>query len=297
MLTLVKGSAASEGPRIHVERTGSGPAEVLLIHGLGSRGQDFSSLNADLAPGRSVLAPDLRGHGESEAALPVTLGDFASDLLPLLDEGPPKVVVGFSFGSWVAMELWRTRPEAVESLVLVDPALTYGPLFEWASRGGPGRERVRAFLKRTADALGLDSLGRRLLSPIVARQRAVDRITAVYYASDLEEMIALMRENPLTRDLDEEGLEMNARSVLAADHPTLLAGLDATGKPEDQDRPEGSGVVPIVLYGEHSMLTGRSRSEAFAAAIGGRAVGYEGGHVAHLEAPGAVAAEIEQLLA
>lgn len=292
----MEGPPAPESPRIHVERTGSGPAEVLLIHGLGSRGRDFSELIACLGPDRSVIAPDLRGHGESEAALPVTLGDFASDLLPLLDDGPPKVVVGFSFGSWVAMELWRKRPEAVGALVLVDPALTYGPLFEWASRGGMGRHKVRAALKRVADTFGLGSLGRKILNPIVMRERAVGRITAVYYASDLEELVGLMKENPLTRDLDDESLEINARAVLTADHETLLAGLDITGKPEEQHRPEGSSIEPVVMFGERSLLTGRSRAEAFAAAIGGRAVAYDGGHVAHLEVPDAVAVEIERLV-
>lgn len=297
MLTLVEGSSASEGPRIHVERAGSGPAEVLLIHGLGSRGQDFSRLIAALGKDRAVVVPDLRGHGKSEAALPVTLSDFASDLLPILEAERPKVLVGCSFGSWVAMELWRTSPKVVEALVLVDPALTYGPLFEWASRGGTGRDRARAAVKRTADLIGLESLAKWVLPPAVERQRAVDRITAVYYAADLQEAIALMRENPLTRDLDEEGLEMNAKSLLAADHETLLAGLEVTGRPEDQGRPEGSPIEPVVLFGESSLLTGRSRAEAFAAAIGGSALGYDGGHVAHLEAPGAVAAEIERLLA
>ena len=296
MLTIVNGSPASDSPSIHVERTGSGPTEVLLIHGLGSRAKDFSALIAALGPNRSILAPDLRGHGESEAALPVTLGGLASDLLPLIDEGPPKVVVGFSFGAWVAMELWRMKPEAVEALVLVDPALTYGPLFEWASRGGTVQQKVRAALKRSVDTLGLEWLGRKLLNPPVLRERAVDRITAIYYTTDLGEMVALMRENPLTRDLDEEDLEINARSVMAADHDTLLAGLDLTGKPEDQERPEGSAIEPVVMFGERSLLTGRSRAERFASAIGGTAVGYEGGHVAHLEAPEAVAVEIERSL-
>ena len=86
MLTIVNGAPASDGPLIHVERSGSGPADLLLIHGLGSRSEDFSRLISRMDAGRSIVAPDLRGHGASEASLPVTVEAFASDLLPLLDE-------------------------------------------------------------------------------------------------------------------------------------------------------------------------------------------------------------------
>ncbi len=218
------------------------------------------------------MAPDLRGHGESEASLPVTVEGFAADLIPLIDEEGPVVLAGFSFGSWVAMEIWRKRPEGVSALVLVDPPLVYGPLFEWASRGEP------------------------LLGARRSKEEALARISAIYYSADLDEAVELMRENPLTRDLDGADLLANARSLMAADRATLLASLELTGRPADQGRPPGSSLQPVVMFGDRSPMTGPDAAAAFAAGIGGRVVSYSGGHVAHLEAPEAVAEEIERLL-
>jgi pimeloyl-ACP methyl ester carboxylesterase len=267
MLTIVKDAPASDDPSIHLDRTGPGPAEVLLLHGLGSRAADFSRLVSRFGNEPSVIAPDLRGHGASGASLPVTVEAFASDLLPLLDEEGPVVVVGFSFGCWVAMELWRARPEKVSALILVDPPLIYGPLFEWAA--GPSG---------------------------ASRAEVIRKLTAIYRSSDLDEAVALMREHPLTGDLDETDLISNARSLMAADRPTLFAGLELTGHPEEQTRPSGSEVEPVVLFGETSPVTDRESAEGFALRIGGRTIPYPGGHAAHLEVPGFISAEIERSL-
>ncbi len=297
MLTIVNGAPASDGPLIHVERSGSGPADLLLIHGLGSRSEDFSRLISRMDAGRSIVAPDLRGHGASEASLPVTVEAFASDLLPLLDEEGPLALAGFSFGCWVAMELWRTRPGMVSELILVDPPLTYGPLFRWASKGGSGRQRVRSVVRSVVDAVGLEDLGRRMARSLsVPRDEAIRKLTAIYYAPDLEEAIELMRENPLTGDLGEADLVANANSLMAADRETLLAGLELTGDPDGQTGPPGSKVEPVVLFGEKSPVTDPESAEAFAGRIGGRAISYGGGHAAHLETPGEIAAVIEDRL-
>ena len=295
-MTIVEAQSVRKRPSIRSERSEGGPADVMLIHGIGSRGSDFSRLISCFGSGSSIVAPDLRGHGKSEASLPVTVEDFAADLLPLIDEEGPLVLAGFSFGSWVAMELWRMRPEGVSTLVLVDPPLVYGPLFDWASRGGPARDRLRHLLRRFAGIAGpvRSSLGR--LGARRSREEALARITAIYYAADVDEAVELMRENPLTRDLDGADLIMNARSLMAADRPTLLASLELTGRPEDQSRPPGSLLQPTVMFGDRSPMTGPDAAAAFAAGIGGRAVSYSGGHVAHLEAPEEVAEEIKRLL-
>lgn len=294
MLTIVNGAHASDGPSIRLQRTGSGPADLLLIHGLGSRAADFSRLVSSLGGAGSIVSPDLRGHGDSEAGLPVSVADFASDLLPLLEEEGPMAVAGFSFGCWVAMELWRTRPGMVSGLILVDPPLTYGPLFRWASQGGAGRQAVRSFVKSVAAAVGLKSLGRRVYRSLATpRDEALRKLTAIYYSTDLGEAVDLMRENPLTGDLGEADLIANAESLMAADRETLLAGLELTGDPDGQTGPVGSAVEPVVLFGETSPVTDPASAEAFARRIGGRAAPYRGGHAAHLEAPDEIAAVIE----
>lgn len=269
---LVEGQSSTERKGRTADRTGSEQANVLLIHGLGSRGSDLSRVADGLSGNEIVAMPDLRGHGQSPPGPAGQLEDFAVDLLPLIDEHE-QLLVGASFGAWVALALWRMRPERVTGVILVDPPLTYGPLFEWASRGGTHGHPDRQ-----------------------SRERILGKLTAVYHSRDEHEAVNLMKEHPLTMHLNDADRASNARSLMAADRPTLLAGLALVNRPEDQMRPPNSGVVPVILFGDQSSLTGPERSQLFAEGIGGRTVSYHGGHVAHFEAPTEVAACIQQVL-
>lgn len=96
---------------------------VCLLHGLGSRAEDWRPQFEALAPNRPWIAPDLRGHGDSpRASEPVSVGDHARDVALLLDEwcpDRPLHLVGLSLGSMVALELARLRPRRCASLFLM----------------------------------------------------------------------------------------------------------------------------------------------------------------------------------
>ncbi|MDX2147425.1 MAG: alpha/beta hydrolase [Planctomycetota bacterium] len=95
---------------------------LLLIHGHPfNRSMWRAQLGAVVANGWRVLTPDLRGYGESSpAGGPLAFGDFASDLLALIDAcGVERVVVGgLSMGGQVAMDLCRQAPKRVRGLLL-----------------------------------------------------------------------------------------------------------------------------------------------------------------------------------
>jgi 3-oxoadipate enol-lactonase len=85
--------------------------------------------------GVRAIAPDFRGHGDSElgAGLPVggfasapdtpvlSVGRLAADVLALLDEleVPAAVFAGCSIGGYVLLELWRRAPERMKALAFV----------------------------------------------------------------------------------------------------------------------------------------------------------------------------------
>ena len=72
---------------------------------------------------RRVIAPDLRGYGESEIVADVTLlEDFARDTAALLDElNADKVVLcGLSMGGQIAFEFYRLFRARVSGLILAD---------------------------------------------------------------------------------------------------------------------------------------------------------------------------------
>ncbi|WP_435818518.1 alpha/beta fold hydrolase [Micromonospora lupini] len=121
---------------------------VLLIHGNCSSSLFWEPLLRRLPPTLRVVAPDLRGYGDSAKA-PVNatrgLRDFADDIAALLDDptlfananananasstgtgsGLP-VVVGHSLGGGVAMRLLVDHSHRVGALLLAAPVSPYG---------------------------------------------------------------------------------------------------------------------------------------------------------------------------
>ncbi len=106
---------------------------VLLVHGNVSSSAFFDELLQAFPSGYHVIAPDLRGYGDSAAA-PVDatrgLKDFADDLHSLvatLGLGQrPIHWLGWSMGGGVIMEYALRYPQQVASLTLVAPVSPFG---------------------------------------------------------------------------------------------------------------------------------------------------------------------------
>lgn len=72
------------------------------------------------------IAVDLRGFGESALAEPVSMDQYADDVVAVMDKlGVERaIVVGCSMGGYTAFALWRRHPERVRALVLADTKAT-----------------------------------------------------------------------------------------------------------------------------------------------------------------------------
>ncbi|MFO0598651.1 MAG: alpha/beta fold hydrolase [Myxococcaceae bacterium] len=108
---------------MHLEDHGGSGPPLLLLHGLGSSGEDWSLMVDELAKTWRVLVPDVRGHGRSEkpsGAYSVPL--FAGDIAALCDVlGLQKVhVVGISMGGMIGFQLAVDRPALVASLTVIN---------------------------------------------------------------------------------------------------------------------------------------------------------------------------------
>jgi pimeloyl-ACP methyl ester carboxylesterase len=118
---------AGRGVRLHVRRVVDPPAPpVLLLHGLGVGGVVWQAFARRLLPHLAAVAPDLRGHGQSDAPPDgYAPADYAGDLVGVFDDlgiaSAP--VVGHSLGALVALALADLQPELVQWLVLLDPPL------------------------------------------------------------------------------------------------------------------------------------------------------------------------------
>jgi pimeloyl-ACP methyl ester carboxylesterase len=118
------------GIRIHGLDWG-GPADgpvVLLLHAVGSNAwiwDDVARHLRTVLPGHRVVAFDQRDGGDTDHPTTGYGRDaFTADALAVHRAlgGRPVVLVGHSRGGWLAAWIAASRPEAVETLVLVDPA-------------------------------------------------------------------------------------------------------------------------------------------------------------------------------
>src|SRR5262245_30730040 len=94
---------------------------LLLLHGLGWSSRLWKNEIERYAKRYQVIAPDTRGHGDSEVPEgPYSIPGFAEDFIALLDTLKIKkaCIVGFSQGGMAAQELATMRPDLVEALVL-----------------------------------------------------------------------------------------------------------------------------------------------------------------------------------
>lgn len=115
------------GIDLFYERVGAG-APLLLIHGLGSSGDDWAFQRDDFARVRTLIMPDLRGSGRSEKpAGPYSIAQFASDFWAVIDSLQiiDIEILGFSLGGAVAIEMTLQKPARVKKLVLCNSLANY----------------------------------------------------------------------------------------------------------------------------------------------------------------------------
>jgi 3-oxoadipate enol-lactonase len=96
---------------------------LLFIHGVGTSGALWQKDLADLAADCRVIVYDRRGYGASSES-PRDWEAHREDAAALLDKlgAKPAVVVGYSGGATIALDLALQRPDLVREMVLLDPA-------------------------------------------------------------------------------------------------------------------------------------------------------------------------------
>ena len=123
-------SLAIDGVDLHYAELGAGDP-LLLVHGTGAYSAIWGEVPALLAASHRVIVYDRRGFGQSQGERAANAHRHALDAAALLEhlDAAPAVVVGWSGGGVLALDLAATRPDLVRSLVLIEPAfrLALGP--------------------------------------------------------------------------------------------------------------------------------------------------------------------------
>ena len=252
------------GHRIAYERKGEGPP-VVLVHGyVGDRRMWRRQLD-ELSDEFTMVAWDAPGFGgSSDPSEDFPLSGFADCLaafVAALGLGRPHVV-GLSFGSGIALELYRRHPGLPRSLVLAS-----------AYAGWAGSLPDGVASQRLAQALRLADLpSARLVDELMPTlfTEAAPRELVADFAAGLAEF------HPA-------GLRATSRAFATADLRDILPGI---------------AVPTLLLYGDEDVRAPMDVALALHATIpGSRLVVIEGaGHVCNIEAPERFNAELRAFL-
>src|SRR6185369_10418241 len=136
----------SQGLRLHYADWGNDAAPpLILIHGGLDHCRSWDVIARSLQPHYHVLAPDLRGHGDSEWTKggSYALTEYVYDLSRLVRHiAAQKVAIaGHSMGGMVGLIYAGTFPDQVSALVVLD-GVTVSP----DEKSAPAHERIATWV-------------------------------------------------------------------------------------------------------------------------------------------------------
>lgn len=254
---------AINGVHYAVRQWGAGPP-LLLLHGFTGSGGLWEPQATMLSARFHVIAPDLLGHGDSDApadparyAVPRAIAELAALLDALGVERT--ALLGYSLGGRLALAFACEQPHRVASLILEGASPGLADAGERAARRAAD-EQLAQRLERDGLAAFIDAW---MAQPLFATQAALP--AAVRAAA----RGARRRNDPVG---------------LAA----CLRGLGTGGQPSYWDRLEALPMPTLLLAGEHD-----AKFRAIATAMAERIpdaslrVVADAGHTTHLENPAA----------
>ncbi len=156
----------SQGLRLHYADWGNEEAPpLILIHGGRDHCRSWDAIAEPLQPHFHVLAPDLRGHGDSDWTKggSYALTEYVYDLTRLVKTiGAPQVtMIGHSMGGMVSLIYAGSFPEKVSKLVVLDgvtvlPGATLPPAHEriakWISQLDKLHDRTPRYYRTIEEA-------------------------------------------------------------------------------------------------------------------------------------------------
>src|SRR4029077_12969716 len=121
---------------------------LLLIHGGRDHARNWDWVAQDLRRDFHIIAPDLRGHGDSQWAIggSYAMVDYTLDVSQLLAAlGIERVtILGHSLGGSIALQYTGTYPDAVKKVVAVEGL---GPRPELLREQPPAPKRMRVWIQ------------------------------------------------------------------------------------------------------------------------------------------------------
>lgn len=168
------------------EDQGSG-LPILFIHGYPLNRRLWQPQVEGLSNSARILAPDLRGHGDSETVKgPYSMDSLAGDcvaLLDALDIHKPVVVCGLSMGGYIALALYRNYPERMGGLILAATRASAD-----TPEGKANRDAAAVQAKENGVEAVVESMLPKMMSPKTYQQKPelVQRVKQIMASTSLE---------------------------------------------------------------------------------------------------------------
>jgi 3-oxoadipate enol-lactonase len=208
---------------------------LLFVHGFPlSRGAWQKQIDT-LRSSYRVIAPDLRGFGESEAGTgPVLMAQYADDLYALLQQlkTGPVVLAGHSMGGYVSFAFLRKYPEMVCGLVLV------------GTKAGKDTPEAAASRRATAEKV---------------------------QAKGVEAVIEAMAPKMLAADNHDQAMAKQVRNLMTPSKPAGVVGalLGMAERPDVTAELARIAIPTLVITGADDTLIPSAESEKLAQTISG----------------------------
>jgi 3-oxoadipate enol-lactonase len=239
---------------------GTGPL-VVFLHGLGMTRTGFDLQLAALAPDYRCVAWDMPGYGASPMpagglSFPA-LADTVADLIQALGETRAHVA-GLSMGGQIALHTALRHPDRVRSLTLLD----------------------------SSPAFGLDGT-----DPEAWKRLRLDGLDAGHTPASMAEPVL---RSIMAPDVDAGAVAAAVASMARIPADGLRAAIEFLPTHDVRDRLGEIRAPTLVIVGEYDTETPLSYAEALANGIPGAVlrIARGAGHIANVEAPGAVNAAL-----
>ncbi len=242
------------------------PAPLVLLHGFTQTGASWDRVRDALELGdRQVLTPDQRGHGAASATRPILLPAMAADAMAAVSGGTELALGGYSMGGRAAMLAALASPGRLTHLALI------------STTAGIEDERERAERIAADDTLAAQ-IEREGIEAFAAEWGS-----GTLFAGQDPDVAAAAHADRLRNDA--AGLAASLRGAGTGKMGSLWRGLSAltmpvlvlTGERDEKFTAIGARLASEIPGAEHVVVPGA-------------------GHQLPLEAPQAVAAELERLL-
>jgi pimeloyl-ACP methyl ester carboxylesterase len=231
-------------------------APLLFIHGFPLNRRMWEPQVSELAQVGRVLAPDLRGHGDSPPLPgPYEMALLADDLNAFLDAlsiGEPVVLCGLSMGGYVAFAFYRRYAHRTRALILTATRAAADTL-----DGKAGRDAMAGQVQKAGIEGVIDGMAPKLVAP--------------HTVSDRPELVIQFKE--IMQSTSPEGMVGALMGMKARpDSTPLLSQIKAPA---------------LVVHGAEDQIVPLDEARAMAEAIPGAqfVVIPQAGHLLNLEQP------------